>query len=221
MSADSRVVGYCRACGRALDESTVRTAQGTIFCEEHVPREAGAAPAAESSPYTAPVPPAMPNLPPMPNLDVSPGLAFGLGFIPGVGAIYNGQYAKGLVHAVIIGLIISIMNNAEGSGLDVLLAFMMIGFWLYMPFEAFHTAKKRQMGQPVEEFSSLIPIGRGASRIPVAPVVLIALGVVFLLNNLQILELRRLLRYWPVLLIALGVYMLGIRVSAARQGDKR
>ena len=215
MSSDSRVVGYCRACGRALDENSVRTAQGTIFCEEHVPREAESAPAAEASPYTAPVSPAMPNL------DVSPGLAFGLGFIPGVGAIYNGQYAKGLVHAVIIGLIISIMDNAEGSGLDVLLAFMMIGFWLYMPFEAFHTAKRRQMGQPVEEFSSLIPIGRGASRIPVAPVVLIALGVVFLLNNLGILELRRLLRYWPVLLIALGVYMLGIRVSAARQGDKR
>lgn len=215
MSSDSRVVGYCRACGRALDENSVRTAQGTIFCEEHVPREAESAPAAEASPYTAPVSPAMPNL------DVSPGLAFGLGFIPGVGAIYNGQYAKGLVHAVIIGLIISIMDNAEGSGLDVLLAFMMIGFWLYMPFEAFHTAKRRQMGQPVEEFSSLIPIGRGASRIPVAPVVLIALGVVFLLNNLEILELRRLLRYWPVLLIALGVYMLGIRVSAARQGDKR
>ena len=32
--------------------------------------------------------------------DISPGLAFFLGWIPGVGAIYNGQYAKGLVHAV-------------------------------------------------------------------------------------------------------------------------
>ena len=26
----------------------------------------------------------------------SPGLAFLLGFIPGVGAIYNGQYVKGI-----------------------------------------------------------------------------------------------------------------------------
>jgi len=33
--------------------------------------------------------------------DVSPGLALFLGLIPGVGAIYNGQYAKGMVHAII------------------------------------------------------------------------------------------------------------------------
>ena len=34
---------------------------------------------------------------------LAPGLAFALGFIPGVGAIYNGQYLKGLVHALIFG----------------------------------------------------------------------------------------------------------------------
>ncbi|PYT12421.1 MAG: hypothetical protein DMG59_23490 [Acidobacteria bacterium] len=55
---------------------------------------------------------------------------------------------------------------------------------------------------------------RGTSRFPVAPVVLIFVGIVFLLNNLEILELARVLRYWPVLLIALGVYMLYIRVSS-------
>ena len=45
--------------------------------------------------------------------DVSPGLAFVLGLIPGVGAIYNGQYAKGLVHVIIIGLIISMLSNGR------------------------------------------------------------------------------------------------------------
>jgi len=42
--------------------------------------------------------------------DVSPGLAFFLGWIPGVGAIYNGQYAKGLVHAVLWGVLVSLTN---------------------------------------------------------------------------------------------------------------
>jgi hypothetical protein len=32
--------------------------------------------------------------------------------------------------------------------------------------------------------------------------------VVLLLDNLGYLELRRILRFWPVLLIGLGVYML-------------
>ena len=77
--------------------------------------------------------------------------------------------------------------------------------------------KLRQMGQPVDEFSSLMP-GHGGSRFPVAPILLIALGVVFLLNNLEIFELRRMLRYWPVMLIALGLYMLYMRMTASSSG---
>lgn len=51
--------------------------------------------------------------------------------------------------------------------------------------------------------------------------ILIAVGVLFLLSNLQILEIRRLLHYWPVLLIAMGVYMLFARLSgAARQNGR-
>ena len=107
MSSDAKIVGYCRACGKPLDETSMRTAQGTIFCEEHVPMEHTAQTAASAeSPYASPYTTATP--PPVPNRDVSPGLAFGLGMIPGVGAIYNGQYAKGLVHVIIIGLMISI-----------------------------------------------------------------------------------------------------------------
>src|SRR2546430_12949330 len=109
MSSDAKVVGYCRSCGKPLDETTMRTAQGTIFCEEHVPMEQSAPVAAPESPYTSPYTSAPP--PPLSNPDVSPGLAFGLGMIPGVGAIYNGQYAKGLVHVIIIGLMISILAN--------------------------------------------------------------------------------------------------------------
>jgi len=226
MSSEAKVVGYCRACGKALHEGSVRAAQGTIFCEEHVPMSTGTPTAAapppslttvDVSPYTAPDPSSpytSATLPPMPNPDVSPGLAFGLGFIPGVGAIYNGQYAKGLVHAIMVGLIISILDSAPGN-LEPLLAFLMVGFWIYMPFEAYHTAKRRQRGEPVDEFSSLIPTRPGASRIPVAPLVLIAIGVIFLLDNLNILQLRVLLHYWPVLLIVAGLYMLYSRVRGA------
>src|SRR5580704_11923047 len=162
MSSDAKVVGYCRACGKPLDETSVRAARGTIFCEEHVPMEPTAQPAASTeSPYTAPqaaspyqaspytaspyaASPYGPGTPPpVPNLDVSPGLAFGLGLIPGVGAIYNGQYAKGLVHVIIIGLMISILGNGGASGLEPLLSLLLAGFWAYMAFEAYHTAKRR------------------------------------------------------------------------------
>jgi hypothetical protein len=202
-----------------LDAAAVRAAHGTIYCAEHVPVEAGPSGSANagtpppfpgspySSPYTNQAPP-----PPLPHQDVSPGLAFLLGLIPGVGAVYNGQYAKGLVHVVIVGLLISILSNGAAEGLEVLVSLLLAAFFAYMAFEAFHTAKRRRMGQPVDEFSGVLP-GHGGSRFPAAPIVVITLGVVFLLSNLQILEIRRLLRFWPVLMIALGVYMLFARLS--------
>ena len=120
----------------------------------------------ESSPYTAPAPP--PTA--IPDAGTSPGLAFLLGLIPGVGAIYNGQYVKGVIHVVILGLLISIVSNSDASGGMEPLFGMLIGVWVfYMAFEAYHTARKRQLGQPVDEFSSLVSLHSQNSRFPAAP----------------------------------------------------
>jgi Domain of unknown function (DUF5668)/B-box zinc finger len=218
---DVPAVAYCRACGKAICESCRRTFEGTIYCEEHapVPAPAPAAPAAGTgySPYTAPAPP------PIPDAGASPGLAFLLGLIPGVGAIYNGQYVKGLVHVVILGILISIVSSGDASGGMEPLFGMMIGVWVfYMAFEAYHTAKKRQAGQTVDEFSSLVSLHGHGSHFPVAPAVLIAVGLLFLLNNMEIIRFSQFIRYWPIALIGLGVYMLYERVSASTpRGDSR
>jgi hypothetical protein len=144
----------------------------------------------------------------------SPGLAFLLGFITGVGAIYNGQYVKGLIHVVVFGLLISIVSNDEMSGNLQPLFGMMIAVWVfYMAFEAYHTAKRRQLGQPVDEFSSIMPRAGHPARFPLAPTVLIAVGLLFLLHNLDILRISQVIRYWPVALIALGGYMLYERLA--------
>jgi hypothetical protein len=42
---------------------------------------------------------------------------------------------------------------------------------------------------------------------------LIAVGIIFLLHNLNILRIGELVRYWPVALICLGAYMLYERLS--------
>ncbi|HYL36338.1 MAG TPA: B-box zinc finger protein [Bryobacteraceae bacterium] len=207
---DVPAVAYCRTCGKALCESCRCLAEGTVYCQEHVPAPAAAGPT--SSPYTAPAPP------PLPDTGASPGLAFLLGLIPGVGAIYNGQYVKGLIHVVVLGVLISIVSSSDAaSGLEPLFG-MMIGVWVfYMAFEAYHTARKRQLGQTVDEFSSLVSLRGQPSTFPVGPAILIALGVLFLLNNLEILRFSQILRYWPIALIALGVYMLYERMSASER----
>jgi TM2 domain-containing membrane protein YozV len=164
---------------------------------------------AASNPYVHPSPAFGPVAP----VETSPGLAFFLGWIPGVGAIYNGQYVKGLVHAVIFGLLISLISSAENSPGVPLLVMMLVGFVFYMPFEAYHTAKKRQMGIRVDEWSSLLSQSRYTGRAPVGPVILILIGVLFLLDSLHLIEFREIGRFWPVILIVVGAYMLYNRMS--------
>jgi len=225
---DTPAIGYCRECGKPLCEVCRHQADGTIYCEEHSPLTAHSpasppsAPApppaspytvSDPSPYTAPQ--ASPQSRPE-GTGASPGLAFMLGFIPGVGAIYNGQYVKGFIHVVVMGVLIGIMNSDDtGSNLQPLFG-MMLSVWVfYMAFEAYHTAKKRQLGEPVDEFSSIVPRHGQHSRFPLAPTVLIAVGLIFLLHNLDILRIGQMLRYWPIALIGLGVYMLYERVSGS------
>lgn len=200
--SEATITGYCRACGKALTEGEVQRSHGAYYCKEHVPAEGTPA-----SPYSVPPPP--PHMPPVAS-GVSPAAAFWLGLIPGVGAIYNGQYAKGFIHVAVIALGFSILNNDAAGGFEPLVGMMIAAFWAYMPFEAYHTARKRQLGQPVDEVSSMFP---GRVSHSVVPAILIVLGTVLLLDNLGLLELRRVMRFWPMLLIGAGVYMLYTRLG--------
>ena len=219
---ETPAVAYCRSCGRALCEDCKRTAQGTIYCDEHAPAAAvegaikqGVADriaretAAKINPPSAP-PPVIGSVA---TSDVSPSLACLLGFIPGVGAIYNGQYAKGLVHAIIFGLLVSITSSGTAGDLEPLFG-ILIGVWImYMALEAYHTARKRRAGEPVDEFSSILDVHGRRSGFPIGAITLIALGVLLLLSTTDVIQLRYLLRYWPVLLILAGAYMLYVRIE--------
>lgn len=210
--SETPAVAFCRTCGRALCAECKHTTLGTVYCPEHAPVEASAAPAAQpmAQPYVS-----------RPVSDVSPGLAFVLGLIPGVGAIYNGQYGKGLIHAVITGLLISILDASDGQGLGPILGMLLTAWWLYMPLEAYHTAKKRQAGEVVDEFSSIVNLRVANSGFPTGAVLLMGLGVLLLLNTLDILHFRHLIRFWPVVLIVMGAYMLYMRVSGAPPKEDR
>ena len=190
---------------------------GTVYCAEHAPAPAAVPP---PPPSAAPGPPPPYGPPPGPayspqyvRTDISPALAFFLGLIPGVGAIYNGQYAKGLVHAVIWGVLMSIANSSAVHGMEAVFIMLVIAWWAYMAMEAHHTARKLQSGEPVDEYSSLLDLRGGPGRFPVAGIALIVLGVLLLLHTLNLLDFEYVMRYWPVLLIAAGVYLLWSRFT--------
>ena len=230
---ESPATAYCRTCGMPVCEECRRDAFGTVYCAEHAPAPVSAQappvpgyvpPVYAAAPgYTpppsgfappppppgyAPPPPGYPPPPFRAQSTVSPALAFFLGMIPGVGAIYNGQYAKGLVHAIVWGLLMSIANSRAANGLEPIFVMLVIAWWAYMAFEAHRTAQKLQAGEAVDEYSSLVPMRGRSDQAPVAGVALVVLGTLLLLHTLELLDFDRVARYWPVLLIALGVYLL-------------
>src|SRR5690242_1531496 len=97
----NEAVAYCRTCGKALCADCKRDVMGAIYCEPCIAARLNAQPATAPGPViAAPVAP-----PPRPG-GPSPVLAACLGFIPGVGAMYNGQFIKAFVHVVIFVMLI-------------------------------------------------------------------------------------------------------------------
>ena len=90
---------------------------------------------------------------------------------------------------------------------------MIAAFVFYMPFEAYHTAKKQRLGVPMDEWSSLFSRRSSSGRLPLGPMVLILLGLLFLLDSLGLMSFDQVGRFWPVLLIVIGAAKLYGRVS--------
>jgi hypothetical protein len=137
------------------------------------------------------------------------------GFFPfGVGAVYTGQYAKGLAHLAIFALLIAGINAAEGHGSDALETISIFGlvfFIVYQIIDAVRSARAIQAGLPAPDPYGLgATFGGGAkietSKVPMGAIVLILVGVLFLLHTLGLTEFG-LDRFWPLILIFLGAWL--------------
>lgn len=224
----TQAVAYCRTCGKALCEDCRRDVMGAIYCEPCI--------AARLQGQAAPgisMPPPPVRVAGAPN----PTIAGLLGFIPGVGAMYNGQFAKAFAHVVIFVLLIVATDRFALFGI-------LIGFFvLYMAFEAYKTAEARRLGLPAPDPLGLDkmfgvqdsqahhssgpavvnttayppvqtvqvePPPPPRDNTPVGAIVLIALGVIFLLDNLGIFRMHHL---WPLFLIGIGLWIAYKRTS--------
>lgn len=216
---EADAVGYCRNCGKALCSQCTREVRGALYCETCLaammspPQVAAAqfAPGAPAAayPYVA-VEPQGPN----------PGTALALGFIPGLGAVYNGEYIKGLIHVIIFGGVIALLSsNRTPEGMQVFLALFLAAFICYMPIEAYKTAKAKRLGLPnpgffAEPTTAATPGSAGEPSVaPGRPnitgsIVLIVLGVLFLLGTTGVLDSIWVWRLWPLALVAIGVALI-------------
>jgi hypothetical protein len=134
------------------------------------------------------------------------------GFFPiGVGAVYTGRYAKGLSHLVIaVLMIIGVSSDLPWYVLTVI-GISMGFFYVYQIIDSVRTAKAIQMGQPPPDpFGLAQTFGMGdridTTKVPAGAVVLIGLGVIFLVYSLGDFRFG-LHRFWPLILIFLGVWL--------------
>jgi TM2 domain-containing membrane protein YozV len=213
----TQAVAYCRTCGKALCEDCKRDVMGAIYCE----------PCIATRLHGQTVPGA--NVPPPPTGAPRPGLAAFLGLVPGVGAMYNGQFAKAFAHVIIFVLLIIAASHVSGM-FGILIGF----FVVYMAFEAFKTAEAKRHGLPppdplgldkmlgLQDTQTSVPAPGPAyvaptplqveppppparDNTPIGAIVLIALGVLFLFSNFGLFNLNG-ERMWPLFLIGIGLW---------------
>jgi len=190
---DVESVAYCGLCGRALCAECKRDVHGMLYCETCLATRL-------QSPLYGP------------QTGPSPGVGLALGFIPGVGAIYNGQIVKAMIQVLVFGSLIALANKVD-SPMDTIFGLGAAAFYFYMVIDSYQTAKAKQLGQPVPEWFGL---GDMKLNAPIGAALLIALGGLFLLDNFGVPVFRQFGRYWPVLLIAIGVVLLQRRLVRGR-----
>jgi len=208
---DIAAVAFCRTCGKPLCGNCTRDVRGVVYCEPCLAaRLEGTAPVAGFVPPQAAYPPVGGPARPLPSSGPNPTVAGILGAIPlGIGAVYNGQYAKGLAHMFIFGLLIFGADHA--GNLDWLFGVAIPFFVVYQIIDAVRTAKALQAGQPAPDpFGLAQTFGAGerldTAKVPAGAVILIGVGVLFLLHTMNILAFSGEL-FIGVLLIALAVWL--------------
>src|SRR5271170_1745733 len=148
---------FCQNCGKPLCQECTRVVGSAVFCEPCLAAKlagtgAPAGPAADNSGFAAGPDAFGVRYNPTPGAP-NPGLAALLGFIPGVGAMYNGQYAKGVVHLIVFAILVSLADEHGIFGLFI------AGWVCYQVIEAHHTARARRDGTPLPNPFGLNDLG--------------------------------------------------------------
>jgi len=124
-------------------------------------------------------------------------------FVPGLGAAYNGQTSKAIVHFAVFASFFQMAVVTNGVTFFVL---GVIGTWLFAAVDACRTAQLMRAGLAPDAEEDAI--ARQLYGNPIAwGVTLVTLGIVFLMHTLLGFQFP-VKRTLPVALVILGAYML-------------
>lgn len=140
----------------------------------------------------------------------SPGLAAVISAIfPGAGFFYIGNHLKGFIYMVIFAsLIILEVNSSSGfhsSAPEIIFFGLMIaGFYFFQIFDSYNEAKKTGYEVVKEEVKEI-----NKEEISLfGSIIILIIGILFLLRNLNVLYFRDIVKLWPLFLIAVGIKLI-------------
>lgn len=179
----------CRLCGRPLCASCAVEIQGAPYCRECL-----------QSRIEQPV---ASSLARVPTGGPSPKVAGWLSLLPGLGLVYLGEYLK----AFTVGLLgmgaIHFANHTDAGGMLVPL------FWIGQMVYTVQEARRMRRKGIVEEEPEPPARRRPEKDSPLWGAILIGVGVLFLLDQFEMLDFGYIFeRFWPVLIIVLGAQIL-------------
>lgn len=159
---DTPVSSYCQFCGKPLCAQCAHRIQSIVGCEPCLAARVSAGVGAYSVnidngkgfQYTATGPLPAGAVAPQDGCCTHPWVAFCLGWIPGVGAMYNGQFAKALVHVLVFAILVDLSNQNGVFGI------VLAGWVFYQVFDAYQTTLARRDGLPLPNPLGLNDIGR-------------------------------------------------------------
>ncbi|MFN0084492.1 MAG: LiaI-LiaF-like domain-containing protein [Blastocatellia bacterium] len=183
----------CQACERPLCPACDHRIKGFPYCQdcivagiEAIRRPAGAEPRTAAW-----------------RLEKSPMVALLFGFVPGMGAAYNGQNIKALVHFTIT-ILLWTLSDIFSDPLETTFLLSCATFYFFSIYDAYTTAHRARLGADIaEEDNRLKNLLR--ERTNVWGGILIGIGALAMLDNLMPVIIHR---YWPAVLIVIGLLFL-------------
>lgn len=179
-TADSQE--FCSTCSKALCSECSHQIKGKVYCQDCLVR--GAEWAASFKDFRIPAD--------------APKRAAALSLIPGMGAVYNGEYQKAVTQfAVFAALVImgDAVHGVFGFGAFVFLIFTMFDSYRTAETNLRHRLDAKTTKEGPAKDTTVVAWG----------VLLIGLGLVFLLKNF--IHFNFLNRLWPVVFILLGAFL--------------
>jgi hypothetical protein len=138
---------------------------------------------------------------------------------PGVGFFYIGNAVKGIAYILIFASLIVLEVESNRAGEHVVFGLMIAGFYIFQIFDSYNEAKKASLKEGA--------ITNGQEKLSLfGSFLILGIGVFFQLAELDIIRYRDIVKFWPIILIALGArfiytYSLGSKEEESESGGEK